>query len=302
MLRFPPKAILVAFDLSEVSVAAYEWAIDWAKRYQAKIEVLYVEDLLPPVTWEFSSSRLTPGVRRKILAHIRSKVGPKPAVTIIEGEPAPTLLRRIRAKKPDLVVMGTHARQGLERAWIGSVAESVVRLSPVPVLTVRGGKPKAIKSVLSPVNLTDYSEYGFVFAAGMAAAAGARLTAFYAGEPGGLANPQFRLNNLVARLPQKVRDVCRPEVKVREGKPTVEILNEAGGHDLLVLVARRHSLLKEMVLGTTVERVLRHSPIPVLAVPAPAARFKWDKWLLAAEPQPVRALASQGVRLNKPQA
>jgi nucleotide-binding universal stress UspA family protein len=37
----------------------------------------------------------------------------------------------------DLVVMGTHGRQGLSHALIGSVAEKVVRLSPVPVLTVR---------------------------------------------------------------------------------------------------------------------------------------------------------------------
>jgi len=48
------------------------------------------------------------------------------------------------AKKLDvgLIVMGTHGRRGLPRAILGSVAEKVVRLSPVPVLTVRGADLK----------------------------------------------------------------------------------------------------------------------------------------------------------------
>jgi nucleotide-binding universal stress UspA family protein len=40
----------------------------------------------------------------------------------------------------DLVVMGTHGRTGLDRVIVGSVAERVVRRSPVPVLTVRSEK------------------------------------------------------------------------------------------------------------------------------------------------------------------
>jgi nucleotide-binding universal stress UspA family protein len=45
--------------------------------------------------------------------------------------------------KADLIVMGTHGRRGLSRAFLGSVAEKVVRLSPVPVLTVSSGEGSA---------------------------------------------------------------------------------------------------------------------------------------------------------------
>lgn len=41
----------------------------------------------------------------------------------------------------DLVIVGTHGRRGVARALLGSVAEKVVRLSPVPVLTVRDEPP-----------------------------------------------------------------------------------------------------------------------------------------------------------------
>jgi nucleotide-binding universal stress UspA family protein len=40
--------------------------------------------------------------------------------------------------KADVIVLGTHGRSGVMHALLGSVAEKVVRLSPVPVLTVRG--------------------------------------------------------------------------------------------------------------------------------------------------------------------
>jgi nucleotide-binding universal stress UspA family protein len=47
------------------------------------------------------------------------------------------------AAEADLVVIGTHGRTGLKHVLLGSVAERVVRLSPVPVLTVRNPPPAA---------------------------------------------------------------------------------------------------------------------------------------------------------------
>ena len=53
------------------------------------------------------------------------------------GLAASETLALINEVKPDLVVIGTHGRQGVARALLGSIAEKIVRLSPVPVLTVR---------------------------------------------------------------------------------------------------------------------------------------------------------------------
>jgi nucleotide-binding universal stress UspA family protein len=46
------------------------------------------------------------------------------------------VLRVVEETRPDLLVLGTHGRRGLKRAVLGSVAEKLVRSSPVPVLTV----------------------------------------------------------------------------------------------------------------------------------------------------------------------
>ena len=71
------------------------------------------------------------------------------------------------------------------------------------------------------------------------------------------------------RLPRGLVRDARPELEVRVGNPVKEILRAARGRDLIVLVARRKSLFGDIVLGTTAERVLRHSPLPVLAMISP---------------------------------
>jgi nucleotide-binding universal stress UspA family protein len=54
------------------------------------------------------------------------------------GAPAQDILRWARRQRADLIVIGTHGRSALGRFFMGSVADRVVRLSPIPVLTVRG--------------------------------------------------------------------------------------------------------------------------------------------------------------------
>jgi nucleotide-binding universal stress UspA family protein len=57
----------------------------------------------------------------------------------IEGSPAREIVAYATDEPVDVVVMGTHGRGGIDRLLMGSVAERVVRRSPVPVLTVRVG-------------------------------------------------------------------------------------------------------------------------------------------------------------------
>ena len=55
---------------------------------------------------------------------------------LLSGDPVRAILQSAQAWSADLIVLGTHGRHGLERFLLGSVAERVVRDSPIPVLTV----------------------------------------------------------------------------------------------------------------------------------------------------------------------
>lgn len=61
---------------------------------------------------------------------------------ILFGDPAQEILRFIEAEIIGMVIMGTHGRKGLEHVLFGSVAENVVKMSPVPVLTINPYKIK----------------------------------------------------------------------------------------------------------------------------------------------------------------
>ncbi|MEO8347700.1 MAG: universal stress protein [Acidobacteriota bacterium] len=57
---------------------------------------------------------------------------------LLDGFPAGEIARTAKARKADLVVVGTHGRTGVARLLLGSVAERVIGTSPAPVLAVRG--------------------------------------------------------------------------------------------------------------------------------------------------------------------
>jgi nucleotide-binding universal stress UspA family protein len=61
-----------------------------------------------------------------------------------QADPREAVLAAAKKVNADLIVMGTHGRRGIVRALIGSVAESVVRTSPIPVLTMHGAEKPAL--------------------------------------------------------------------------------------------------------------------------------------------------------------
>jgi len=187
----------------------------------------------------------------------------------MEALPADGIRQLAALTKADLIVMGTHGRTGLNRWMLGSVAERVLRESPVPVLTVRSAPPERIRQVLCPVHDTDLSRRALALAAGTAACFEASLTVFHVKEPSG-ANP---VHDLCSWVPKEERARCDIRELVRHGDASEEIVRLASEepYDLVVLGAPQRRFFDGMLLGTTTLRTVRHAPCPVLTVGAAPA-------------------------------
>jgi nucleotide-binding universal stress UspA family protein len=139
--------VLVATDFSEASSNAIEVAVLLAARFEAELTLLhvceiqlfpYAEPMLNPshvaAIKEGAATRLAVA-----LEETRQRI-PRAKSQLAFGRPADEILAAIDTLKPDLVVMGTHGRRGVSHLLFGSVADKIVRQSPVPVLTTRRGR------------------------------------------------------------------------------------------------------------------------------------------------------------------
>lgn len=140
-----PKILLVPTDFSVAAEAALDHAIALASRLDAKVYVLHAYQL-PVVGYPDGmllpeadiDSRVVSWAQSELSACVaRRKASGLDLVPILKrADPRAAVLSVAEEVSADLIVMGTHGRRGIARALIGSVAESVVRTSPVPVLTV----------------------------------------------------------------------------------------------------------------------------------------------------------------------
>lgn len=107
------------------------------------VDTASLTDLPLETSWEGLRSALDEEAETA-LSSVRSRVTDVPLETHRrEGTPVTEILEFARSHPIDVIVMGTHGRAGVERWLLGSVAERVVRRSPVPVLTVRVAAPAA---------------------------------------------------------------------------------------------------------------------------------------------------------------
>jgi nucleotide-binding universal stress UspA family protein len=137
--------ILLPTDGSDHALAAARRAFDLARKYGATVHALYVIDtdtnLLTVSKSEVRDSLREVGedAGKQALGAVEElaaefEVGLD--TTLREGTPDEEILAYAAAESVDLVVMGTHGREGVRRRLVGSVAERVVREATVPVMTV----------------------------------------------------------------------------------------------------------------------------------------------------------------------
>jgi nucleotide-binding universal stress UspA family protein len=141
------KHLLVPTDFGEAAGRALEMAITLAAPSEAKITLLHT-CWIPPMAYAgldaggmyWPTDELAKAATKELEAAIalaKTKPGYPPIEPLlVSGSPWEQILAAAKERGVDLIVMGTHGRRGIAHAFLGSVAEKIVRLSPVPVLTV----------------------------------------------------------------------------------------------------------------------------------------------------------------------
>ena len=257
--RIDLRKIIFATDFSPAAEAALPYAIGLAKQYGANVHGLHVRF---PATYPIVGPEAMPVVLEA--AEEQAKFEAKQMhemlesvpheVTVTEGDLWPTLREIVSEQKADLIVMGTHGRTGVRRAFLGSAAEEIFRKASCPVLTVgphvsrNTERRLAMKEILFATDFSPESLAALPFAVSMAQEHQSDLTLLnVAGKPevGELVHAgQFAestLRRLQALVPAGADLWCEPKCRVEQGPEAEKIMEVATalGADLIVLGVRR---------------------------------------------------------------
>ena len=292
-------SILVPLDGSAFAERALPVALALARRSQARIELVHVDD--PRI---YASGAPIPDPRldnetRTALHHALAALAGQLAArhasqisfTCLEGPVARTLEQYIAASGPDLVVMSTHGDSGLSRAWLGSVADHLVRRSSVPILLVRPGATGAahgeplFRRILVPLDGSTLAEQALEHAVTLATPGETSFTLLQVVVP----MPVLAQPYPATTLPIDREDLERREREVQtylerlrgelaengfDAAATVlahrsiarGILEYVRKHevDLIVLATHGRGGVARLLLGSVADKVLRGARTPLL--------------------------------------
>jgi nucleotide-binding universal stress UspA family protein len=279
------KNILWPTDFSGEAQKALSHAGLFAKAFSARTTALHViPDLSPsfysdnPVVEMELSRRMTEmkkESRARLLAIGRKGKPAFKKIIVTEGSAAKKIIETAESEKTDLIVMGKKGQSMIEKILIGSAANHVLRHSPIPVLvTPKRKPPQKIKRILVPTDFVKEEDAEREIAWNLAKAFGASLAFLYVLE---LFGHEFRM---VDHMFQSALERFRRRAK-REGrgitvsKDVIHASHAAAGidqycrdhrYDLIVMATCARGLGR-FFLGSTTERVIAQTDLPVFVLP-----------------------------------
>jgi nucleotide-binding universal stress UspA family protein len=298
------RAILVPLDGSLLSEQALPTAYDIARRSGAALHLVHVHMLndtihvegMPVIDTELHS--LGREHERVYLEHIRAGLASRSDIAITcadldhEGSVAAALARYVVTAGIDLVVMTSHGRSGFERLWLGSVADSLVRLSTAPILLLRSAEsvpdiaqPPVARRILIPLDGSTQAEHILRPAVTLGRTIQAELTLLQVVTPAAqhdafavaasnadsdvqVAQRHARAEAYLARTAQRLEaDGMQTHTRVIVApQPAVAILEDAALHqsDLIAMTTHARSGFERLLVGSVADKVLRGATTPLL--------------------------------------
>lgn len=303
------EKVLVPLDGTPFAEEALPVALSVAERSAAEVHLVSVVPLRPPLrvsgareseeayvkAWTTDKRERAQEYLRGLEERLREAGYGGPLRTeVLSGGAVETLDGHVRDRGVDLVVMTSHARGAVQRAWLGSVADGLVRRGPCPILLWRPEKEEgpdladrpAFRRILVPMDGSERSAAVGPHAAALARAFEARLALVAVAPPAG---PDVSAYPVMAPLEYE-REIAREAENLRErldeaaeelagevGTPVdVDVVKEPDpadgilahrerlGADAIALSTRGHGAVARMVLGSVADKVVRGGRVPVL--------------------------------------
>jgi nucleotide-binding universal stress UspA family protein len=280
--------ILVPIDFSAPANAALNYARLFARTWGSELHVLHVtsERLTPPHAP--GAIHAEPAAMREIRDRFGGADLPRRLkIRVVErASPPDAILSYARSAAVDLIVMGTHGRTGVAHLVMGSVAETIVRKAPCPVLTVQQPPADAtsLTRILVPTDFSARSDEALDLARVLQLRFGASIHLLHVLEDEPTAGPfgaeafvteapevrAARLGDARERLSHRVSSADRASGRVTSevvvGRAAATTVDYAGdnGFDLVVMGTHGRTGLAHLLMGSVAERVVRGAPCPVL--------------------------------------
>jgi nucleotide-binding universal stress UspA family protein len=291
------RSIVLGVDFTPCSAAALRQAVRIAERSGAELEVVHVletlvvadlEEALAPHRQGDLRASLVGDARQAWQEFTAGVPGARALDLHVEiDSPTAAILRRVRARAADLLVLGVHGTSPPDRG-AGTLATACVRHAAASVLLVRDQHGPPFRSVIACIDFSPTSRRALEEAVRMAEQDGAALHILHVFDapwhrlhyraPTPQASPDYQkqyrdllhrsLESFSAPLvPRDGRLDVRHELFDYQGHGAgiTEFVGRAGG-DLVVLGTRGRTNLRDLLLGSTAERVVRDAPCSILAV------------------------------------
>lgn len=297
MKRF--RKIMLATDFSDCADHAKDYAFAFAKSYSATLHIAHAVDTsYSSYVGVFGFGAAVDLHIDEIQDHARTQLmqlveeakshGIEAQPFLLDGRPADETVDLARKSGCDLLVVGTHGRSGFDKFLFGSTCDRMVRLSPVPVLTVKDPSHDFITKtdtielnrVLCPCDFSEHSQEALPLAADLCRAFDATMVLAHVVDsrveypvlspimelP---TNAEFydKAVKLLEEIESDYKDVST-QLEVVTGIPHAEIAKstKSDNIDLVVLSTHGRSGLAHALLGGTAEKVVRSAHCPVLTV------------------------------------
>ena len=285
-MTHPIKNVLWATDFSAESKEALAYASFFAKTFKAKLTALHVvPDFAPALyeAWPEAQAELAGKIEaskvsaKAQLEHMCAAQGVcADKIVVTEGSAAKVILKVAQKEAAGLIVVGRKGVSGHEQNLIGSVTHRILRGARVPVLVTKGtdGKLGDLTKILVPTDFSNDEDVERDHAWKLAKALGASLTFLYVME---LFGHDFRLteemfDSVLKKLQARKRrehkavEMREDVVKAVHGYEGIIDYADSKGFGLVVMSTTVRKLSR-LFLGSTTEKVIAHSRVPVFAIP-----------------------------------